>query len=168
MKFNVLMSMPKSPLEYNDMIYPNMFLYWHKTDLMKPKRDTKRAKSDIQGRRNVTDYRISSLQMGCFIYILLTVVSQGDKQDFSFSSQQVEVHISIFHHNLSKTSGKKREDFYLRWQPLMHLAPLVCQPGSWIIAEIYFLFRFILSLLYAPSWEKSLGGKKSMSIIVSD
>ena len=97
---------------------------------MIPKRDTTLAKSDIQGRRNVTDYRISSLQMGCFIYILLTVVSQGDKQDFSFSSQQVEVHISIFHHNLSKTSGKKREDFYLRWQPLMHLAPLVCQRGS--------------------------------------
>ena len=75
---------------------------------MIPKRDRKLAKSDIQGRRNVTDYRISSLQMENFIYILLTGVSRGDKQDFSFSSQQPEVHISIFLYFTTISAGTEQ------------------------------------------------------------
>ena len=84
---------------------------------MIPKRDTTLAKSDIQGRRNVTDYRLSSLQMGFFIYILLTEVSRGDKQHFSFSSQQGEVHISIFLYFTTISAGPAaRGEFYLGWQ----------------------------------------------------
>ena len=147
------MSLPRWLLECDAMIYPTIFLYWQKTDLMIPKRDTKIAKSDIQGRINVTDYRISSLQMGYFSYILLTGgCSRGDKQHFPFSSQQLVAggayfYISIFHHNLVV-----REEFYLSWQGQEELH-LTSSPE--LLQRFIFSSSRFLLLLWRKCWGKS-------------
>ena len=101
-------------------------------------------------------------KMWYFSYILLTGVSWGDKQHFSFSSQQVETggayfYISIFHHNLIRTSGKKREEFYLWWQG----GPWCTEHLTSVRMAAELLQRFIFSSDYPPPGLCSFFGEKS-------
>ena len=168
------MSLPRSLLEHDAMIYPTIFLYWHKTDLMIPKRDTKIAKSDIQGWINVTDYRKSSLQK-CDISVIFCWLEWAEVINIfpsHHNKRRLEVHISIFLYFTTIWSGPaaRRERRFISGGREGPDAPSTSPLSGWQLNYCRDLFslQIILLQVYAPSLEKSLEGKKSMSIIVSD
>ena len=115
------MWLPRSLLEHDAMISHHIFILTQDRpdDTKKRQKASKKWYSRLDKCDGLSE--IFFTKMGHFSYILLTGESRGDKHYFSFSSQQVEArgayfYISIFHQDLIKTSGKKREEFYLCWQ----------------------------------------------------
>ena len=153
------MSLPRSLLEHDAMIYPTIFLYWHKTDLMIPKRDTKIAKSDIQGRRNVTDYLISSLQMGhiSFTFCWLEWVEVINR--IFPSHQNKSWCIFLYFTTIWARPGARRERSFIIASRPWCTSHLTSQHGSWIIAEIYFLTRLSFAFFRRLLGRKAFGGK---------
>ena len=155
------MSLPRSLLEHDAMIYPTIFLYWHKTDLMIPKRDTKIAKSDIQGWINVTDYRKSSLEK-CDISVIFCWLEWAEVINIfpsHHNKRRLEVHISIFLYFTTIWSGPaaRREEFYLWWQG----GPWCTEHLTSVRMAAELLQRFIFSSDYPPPGLCSFFGEKS-------